>query len=139
MMIGVATRLPRVAHEAMKYDKWTIPAGTPVSQMNYVVNNDPNIFPNPLEYHPERWIEAEAKGIRLDKYMVSFGKGSRSCVGINLAWAELYLALAYIVTRFDMELYDTTAERDVLIARDFFVGVPREDSRGMRVKVFQAP
>ncbi|KAK5954220.1 hypothetical protein OHC33_004793 [Knufia fluminis] len=138
MMSGVTTRLPRVAHEPMKYREWEIPTGTPVSQMNYVVNNDPKIFPNPFEYHPERWIEAEEKGIRLDRYMVSFGKGSRSCVGINLAWAELYLALAYVATRFDMEVYDTTAERDVLIARDYFVGVPKEESQGIRVKIVKA-
>lgn len=135
MMAGVTTRLPRVAHEPMKYREWEIPTGTPVSQMNYVVNNDPKIFPNPFEYHPERWIEAEDKGIRLDRYMVSFGKGSRSCVGINLAWAELYLTLAYVVMRFDMEVYDTLVERDVLIDRDFFVGVPKEESKGIRVKV----
>jgi len=138
MMSGVTTRLPRVAHEPMKYQEWEIPTGTPVSQMNYVVNNDPKLFPKPLEFHPERWIEAEDSGIRLDRYMVSFGKGSRSCVGINLAWAELYLTLAYVATRFDMEVYDTTAERDVLIDRDFFVGVPKEESKGIRVKVVKA-
>ena len=138
MMSGVTTRLPRVAHEPMRYRQWEIPTGTPVSQMNYVVNNDPKIFPNPFEYHPERWLEAEDKGFRLDRYMVSFGKGSRSCVGINLAWAELYLALTYVATRFDMEVYDTTAERDVLISRDFFVGVPKEDSKGIRMKVVKA-
>lgn len=138
MMSGVTNRLPRVAHEPMKYAEWKIPAGTPVSQSNYFVNNHPEIFPDALEYHPERWLEAEEKGFRLDRYMVSFGKGSRSCVGINLAWAELYLTLANVATRFDFEIYDTTAERDVLIDRDFFVGVPRADSQGIRAKVIKA-
>lgn len=138
MISGVTTRLPRVAHEPMKYQNFEIPAGTPVSQMNYVVNNDPKIFPEPLEFHPERWLEAEKSGFPLQRYMVSFGKGSRSCVGINLAWAELYLTLAYVVSRFDMEIYDTNAERDIHIAKDFFVGIPQADSQGIRMKVVRA-
>ena len=103
--------------------------------MNWVVNNDPEIFPNPLSFEPERWIEAEEKGFRLDRFMVSFGKGSRQCVGINLAWAELYLTLAYVITQFDMDVFDTTRERDVWIKSDGFVGVPSPDAQGIRVKV----
>jgi len=62
-------------------------------------------------------------------------RGSRSCIGINLAWAELYLGLAYVVARFDLEPYDTVAERDIHIDRDLFVGVPKPESKGIRAKV----
>lgn len=37
--------------------------------------------------------------------------------------------------RFDVEVYDTTLERDLLMDRDFFVDVPRADSRDIRAKV----
>lgn len=135
MSTGVTARSPRVAHEPTQYQQWTIPAGTPVSQSNYFVNHDPKIFPEPLRFHPERWIEANEKGIRLERYMVSFSRGSRACVGINLAWAELYLTLAHVVRRFDMTPFETIAERDVVIARDCFLGAPRADSQGIRMKV----
>ncbi|KAK6851687.1 hypothetical protein PG995_011812 [Apiospora arundinis] len=135
MMSGVTARLPRVAHEPLLYQEWAIPPGTPVSQMNYVVNNDPKLFPRPLEFRPERWIEADRAGFRLDRYMVSFMRGSRSCIGINLAWAELYLGLAHVVARFNLVPYDTNAERDILIDRDLFVGVPKPESKGIRAKV----
>lgn len=138
MMAGITSRSPRVPHEDMKYHNYTIPAGTAISQMTYVVNYNPEIFPKPLEYHPERWTEAAEKGVRLDRYMTSFSKGTRNCVGINLAWAEMYLALANIATRFDMEIHDTTAERDILIDRDFFVGVPKPESKGVRAKIVRA-
>lgn len=137
MMQGVTTRLPRVAHEPLKYKGWTIPPGTPISQMTYMVNNDAKIFPDPFTFHPERWIEAETKGIRLDRFMVSFSKGSRQCIGINLAWAEMYLAIAYIVTRFDLELFDTTKERDILFQRDWFLGAPSPESQGLRMQIKQ--
>ncbi|KAI0306858.1 putative P450 monooxygenase [Multifurca ochricompacta] len=38
----------------------------------------------------------------LDNWLVSFSKGPRSCLGINLAYCEMYLALAYLFRRFDV-------------------------------------
>lgn len=52
----------------------------------------------------------------------------------SLAYAEIYLTLEIIVRRFDMKLYETTIE-DVVMVHDFFVAVPRLDSKGVRVKV----
>lgn len=44
---------------------------------------DPNIFPNPHDFDPERWIRAAEKGERLDRYLVNFSKGSRICLGMQ--------------------------------------------------------
>lgn len=46
----------------------------------------------------------------------------------------MYLTLANIVRRFDLELFETTVE-DVKMAHDFFVAVPRLDSKGVRILV----
>lgn len=58
------------------------------------------------------------------------------CIGINLAYAELYLTLAAVFMSFDFELFRTT-KRDIEIRHDFFVGMPALDSQGVRVKVLQ--
>ncbi|KAE8552457.1 hypothetical protein TMatcc_002504 [Talaromyces marneffei ATCC 18224] len=134
LMHGVTTRLPRVSHEVIQYKEWTIPPETPVSQCNLFVHMDPTIFPEPTEFRPERWIEAKQHNTRLDRYMVSFGRGSRQCVGINLAYAELFLTLATVLSRFDMKIYETTID-DIRVARDYFVGVPEPGSQGVRVIV----
>jgi Cytochrome P450 len=136
----------------------TLNGQTPISQCNYFVHMDPTIFPNPEEFDPDRWLRAEEQGLRIDRYFVSFGKGSRMCVGIkfvflkflchvsnmggasltvvnaSLAYAELYLTLATILTRFELENFETTVE-DVKIHRDYFVGVPKLNSMGVRAKV----
>ena len=52
----------------------------------------------------------------------------------SLAYAELYLTLATIVRRFDLENFETTVD-DVRIAYDYFVGVPKLDSQGIRAIV----
>ncbi|KAJ0344066.1 hypothetical protein KNSL1_009713 [Colletotrichum chrysophilum] len=56
---------------------------TPVSETPYFVLMHPTIFPEPQTFKPERWLEAERRGKRLDKYLVSFGKGSRQCLGMK--------------------------------------------------------
>jgi len=92
---------------------------------------NPTIFPDPETFDPERWLDKEK---RLDRYLVSFGKGSRQCLGINLAYAELYLTAATLVSRFDFELYETSL-KDVQIKHDFFVAVPDLSSKGVRATV----
>ncbi|KAI9878625.1 MAG: hypothetical protein M1830_000392 [Pleopsidium flavum] len=132
---GVTTRLPRIAAtEVLTYKDWEIPAGTPVSQTPYFVLMNPRVFPDPKKFDPDRWLTPTENGQRLDRYLVSFGKGSRQCLGMNLAYAELYLTTATVFRRFEMALFETTI-KDIEIERDFFVAVPSLDSKGVRAVI----
>lgn len=51
----------------------------------------------------------------------------------SLAKAELYLTLATLFRRYDMELFDTVRERDVDIYYDGFLPQPSPQSKGVRV------
>jgi hypothetical protein len=107
-----------------------------------LIHHDPKIFPNSNSFLPERWLENP----HLDKYLVSFSKGSRQCIGINLAYAELYLSLARIFRGYGskdfhgeddlgyLELFETTS-RDVEIVADLFVPRAASDSEGIRIQV----
>ena len=86
---GVAHRLARVSPDtALKYGDWVIPPGVPVSMTSVMMHNNTVIFPEPEKFRPERWLPKETDGQRLLKYLVPFAKGSRSCLGMNLAYAE---------------------------------------------------
>ena len=86
---GVCQRLQRISPQEPMYFKsnsknndgvmWKIPAGTPVGMTCALVHLNPNIFPDPLTFIPERWIENR----HLDRYLMSFSKGSRQCLGIK--------------------------------------------------------
>ena len=77
---GVSTRMPRVAtHEDLVYKEWTIPRGTPVMQSAYLHHTNPTIFPEPLTFKPERWIEEP----ELSKYQMAFGRGTYVCLGMK--------------------------------------------------------
>ena len=96
---------------------------------------DDSIFQNPHEFRPERWLAENPSLARISKFYMPFGRGSRMCVGLNLALAELYLILGNLFDKFDFDLFETTKERDIDIARDCFIGEPSTQSQGVRVKV----
>ena len=48
---------------------------------SYMMHRDPDHFPNPDSFDPERWIEPIAAR-KLDKYLVPFSKGQRQCIGM---------------------------------------------------------
>ncbi|KAI0164163.1 putative flavonoid 3-hydroxylase [Xylariaceae sp. FL1272] len=131
----LTARLTRVApDEALRYQDWVMPPGTAVSMTIRDVALDPTIFPDPYLFKPERWLPSNPDLQACNRYFVPFSKGSRMCIGMNLAYAELYIALAFIFRRRDFQLHDTVRERDVDFVRDFFVGETSPMSRGVRVK-----
>ncbi|KLO81460.1 Uncharacterized protein LW93_8170 [Fusarium fujikuroi] len=111
-----------------------------------LVHHDERVFPDSHTFKPERWVNDPL----LDRYLVAFGKGGRACLGINLAYAELYLTLAALFRVYGMEevqgkddvgtlkLFETTAA-DLVITSDTVVPVMPEDSKGLRVTVHQRP
>ncbi|PLN84688.1 cytochrome P450 [Aspergillus taichungensis] len=123
---SVTVRLPRVLPTALQYKDYTIPPGTSISQAIYFVHMDPTVFPSPETFRPERWIEATDNGERLNKYLVPFTKGPRICVGLNLAYSELYQVFATLVRRFDLEIYNTTPE-SIHVTRDMMIGLSDAD------------
>ncbi|KAK1713911.1 uncharacterized protein CLUP02_17094 [Colletotrichum lupini] len=89
-----------------------VPGNTIVSMGVLFPMQHPWAFETPEQYVPERWLVAdEAAKQRLDRYFVPFSKGPRSCLGINLAWCELYLAYANLFRRFELSL-DGTKDDD---------------------------
>ncbi|CAI7605546.1 unnamed protein product [Penicillium pancosmium] len=134
---GVTMRCPRIAPtEALVYEDYVIPPGsqTVISQINYFVMMDPIIFPKPHVFDPERWLRAAAEGEHLERYLVNFSKGSRNCIGLNLANAEIYLTIAILIRQFDFSLYQTT-DKDIAFARDFGAPYPEEGNHTMKVLV----
>ncbi|RKL19410.1 hypothetical protein BFJ68_g3684 [Fusarium oxysporum] len=108
-----------------------LPYLTRMSSSSYLIDTNEEHYPDPFKFDPERWMHGKTS---LSRHFVPFCRGSRQCIGMNLAYAELYLTVATIFSRFDLELVGTT-KRDVEIAHDFFVGMPPLDSKGVMVMV----
>lgn len=131
---GVSSRMPRIAiYEKLQYGEWIIPQSTPVMQSSYLLHMDATTFPNPFTFSPQRWLDDP----KLTKCLFAFGRGSRACLGINLAYAEIYMVLARVLRSFEMEPYETIKERDVETTNDCFIGMTDLKSVGIRVKVLK--
>lgn len=114
-----------------------------MSMTSIFMHMNPEIFPRPREFEPERWLDScspsaddGAKKQHLSNYLVNFSKGTRGCLGQHLASAEIHLTLAAIFSgkRFELELYQTTRE-DVDVEHDFFNPQPKRGAVGVRVFV----
>ena len=101
------------------------------------MHSNDDIFPEPDSFRPERWLNNPKgpDGVRpLSTYLVNFSRGSRACIGLNFAHLELYVALATIFRRFELELFDTD-HNDVDFVLDIVAPMPKKDSRGVRIMV----
>ncbi|KAL8853948.1 MAG: hypothetical protein Q9221_001256 [Calogaya cf. arnoldii] len=131
---GTSNRLTRVSRTPIKYRDWDIPAGVPVGMTTIFMHNDESIFPDHKAFKPERWLEKRKDGVRLERYLTSFGRGTRQCLGINLAYAQLYMTIATIFRRFGLELFETD-RATVEYARDYFNPFPENGADGVKVVV----
>ncbi|SLM41105.1 cytochrome p450 [Lasallia pustulata] len=140
---GAATRLQRVSPLTSLHFKSSdgkvesyIPPGTPVGMTSVHIHQNPDIFPDPLAFIPERWMNDQnrKREDRLDRYLLSFSKGSRQCLGMNLAYTELYFGVAAVIRTFGnrLELFETTQE-DVEAHRDCFIPRAKVESKGIRL------
>ncbi|PBL00266.1 cytochrome P450 [Armillaria gallica] len=106
---GVVLPLPRIVGPVdTQIGGVYVPAGTVVSMGVTFVHYNPDIFAEPFKFQPQRWIGPDVRG--LDNFLLSFGKGPRSCLGVNLAWCELYIMFGNIFRHIDMQLDDMKAE-----------------------------
>ncbi|CAI6227143.1 unnamed protein product [Periconia digitata] len=119
---GIATRMGRMLHDKdLVYDKWCIPAGTPVGMTTILMHTDETLYPDPFTFNPDRWMDLE-KRKTAGKTFAPFSRGSRMCVGFHLAWADLYISLAALATRFDFEFQNTQSSDFKVLRDDFVVG-----------------
>ncbi|KAF4633868.1 hypothetical protein G7Y89_g4252 [Cudoniella acicularis] len=135
--VGIISRFIRVDPNGfIKYRSYNLPPGTAISMSTLLVHNNPEIFPNPEKFIPERWMNTRNQGLRVEdkRMMMAFGGGPRKCLGMHLAQAEIYLTLAVLFRRFEFESYETTV-RDVEPMYDSLMPLPWEGSKGVRVMV----
>jgi cytochrome P450 len=70
----------------------------------WVVHRDPQWWPDPHTFSPDRWLTPDgrydeaAPGQPRGAYL-PFGAGAHTCIGASFAWTEAVLALAVLVPR----------------------------------------
>ncbi|KAE8157259.1 cytochrome P450 [Aspergillus tamarii] len=97
---GLPRRTPPEGAQIL--NEW-IPGDTSVSMTSYSAHRDPEIFPDPEEYNPDRWMDLDNRK-RMEPYFVPFSTGARGCLGRNITYLEQTVVLATLVHRYDFAL-----------------------------------
>jgi cytochrome P450 len=66
----------------VKYKMLTKILQTLVTMSAYSLHMDPDVFPDPHKFNPERWL-SEDPDLRMERNLVPFLKGSRNCIGMK--------------------------------------------------------
>ncbi|CAH1398028.1 unnamed protein product [Nezara viridula] len=77
-------------------DKLTIPKGMDISIPAYSIHTDPEYFPEPEKFIPERFTDAETP----PSLFMSFGKGPRMCIGKRFAYISMKSIIAKIISEY---------------------------------------
>jgi cytochrome P450 len=110
---AVANFMPRrVGDGGAVIDGCIVPEGTIVGASLYALHRNPEHFPNPDVYRPERWMADQGRdptgefSKAMQKAFNPFSAGPRMCVGSKLAWMELAVTVAKTLFVYDMRLTD---------------------------------
>ena len=87
---------------------YRIPARTIVAWSPYLSGRDPDVWPRPFEFDPDRFLDlTPEQRSAADRLWVPFGGGTRNCIGFVLALMELTVFLARFAQRLHLEPVST--------------------------------
>ncbi|KLO06596.1 cytochrome P450 [Schizopora paradoxa] len=115
---------PRIASENDVVDGYFIPKGTHVLVNVWAILHNPKDFPDPMAFKPERWLSGseEERSPPLPERVV-FGTGRRVCVGRVFAENAIFLAVASILSMYNIEPAKDTYGRPIPVKPSFTNGV----------------
>lgn len=94
---------PRITKASTQIGDYHFAAGTTLMPSIYLLHYREDLYPNPDEFRPERFLERQFTS---SEY-IPFGGGSRRCLGYALAQLELKLVLATVITHYELKVAET--------------------------------
>ena len=83
--------LPRLASEDFEFHGYTIRKGTSIYPNIYTLHYDPEVFPEPEKFQPERFLSQDGKMFLKNDSVIPFSVGRRTCPGEIFAVDQLFL------------------------------------------------
>ncbi|GFP94166.1 cytochrome p450 cyp736a12 [Phtheirospermum japonicum] len=96
-----------IPHESMEdcvIDGFHIPKKSRILVNTWAIGRDPNVWPDPETFSPERFIGSHIDLRGQDFQLLPFGSGRRGCPGLQLGLTLVKLLVAQLVHCFDWEL-----------------------------------
>jgi cytochrome P450 len=100
--VGMLT-FPRVVKTPISLSGYELPVGTILIGAIYLTHHREDIYPEPDVFRPERFLEKQFSPYEY----LPFGGGARRCIGLAFAQMEMKLAIAQILSNYELELINT--------------------------------
>ncbi|GGS91388.1 cytochrome P450 [Streptomyces violaceus] len=97
--------------EETRLGEWTLPAGTELAYCQHALHRDPERFPDPHTFAPDRWTDPAQEPP--PGAFLPFGDGKHKCMGDRLALTEMVTALATMLRSVRLELSEGQVIRQV--------------------------
>ncbi|MFF4364284.1 cytochrome P450 [Streptomyces sp. NPDC001604] len=97
--------------EETRLGEWTLPAGTELAYCQHALHRDPERFPDPLTFDPDRWTDPAQEPP--PGAFVPFGDGKHKCMGDRFSLTEMVTALATMLRSVQLELAEGQIIRQV--------------------------
>lgn len=97
----------------VRIKNYTIPAGTSIPIIPYVIHRNPKIFPNPEEFNPDHFLPERIQGRHPFAY-IPFSAGPRNCIGQRFALLEEKAVLSTVLRKFKLESLSRKEEMDLM-------------------------
>ncbi|GAX35835.1 cytochrome P450 [Nodularia sp. NIES-3585] len=102
----VMLTFPRIVQEPVELLGYSLEPGTAVAGCIYLVHQREDLYPEPKQFKPERFLERQFSPYEF----IPFGGGVRRCMGEALAVFEMKLVLAKILSSYELALADDKPE-----------------------------
>lgn len=92
---------PRFVAKPIEVGGWAYPTRVSLVPSTYLIHHDPEIYPDPYEFRPERFLDSSPGTYT----WIPFGGGRRRCLGASFAMLEMQIVLRAVLG--SRELRDT--------------------------------
>jgi cytochrome P450 len=108
---------PRFVASPIEVGGWTYPTGCALVPNGYLIHHDPEIYPDPYVFRPERFVD-DPPGTYT---WIPFGGGRRRCLGASFAMLEMRLVLRAVLSSCEVaapagESFESPRRRNITIA-----------------------
>ncbi|CAN4094847.1 unnamed protein product [Withania somnifera] len=117
--------VPRESIEDCIVDGFDIPKGSRVFVNAWSIGRDPDAWPEPEKFMPERFVDSNIDLRGRDFQLLPFGSGRRICPGLQLGLTLIRLVLAQLIHCFDWELPNGMMLNDIDMTEKFGLVTPR--------------
>ncbi|MCD7464690.1 hypothetical protein HAX54_053237 [Datura stramonium] len=117
--------IPHESIEDCTVDGFDIPRGSRIFVNIWAIGRDPDVWPEPEKFIPERFVGSNIDLHGCDFQLLPFGSGRRSCPGLQLGLTIVRLVLAQLVHCFDWELPNGMMPNDLDMTEKFGLSTAR--------------